>query len=143
MSDVFIVDLFYFQINKNITRFLLHRININIKCMTGYTKHMLFNILHVFYIYNKNNLHHFSIFYNISIFSATSLCVSKCVAWKYSLFISDLELNGAIHVIMGLNRVVFYHQSCSVFTWTNCSYDCLKLALVSIAKFMWLTFPLC
>ena len=40
------------------------------------------NTLQVFHIYNKNNLHNFSIFYNISIFSFLSLCVSKCVAWK-------------------------------------------------------------
>ena len=38
--------------------------------------------LQVFYIYNKNSLHNFSIFYNISIFSFISLGVSKCVAWK-------------------------------------------------------------
>ena len=45
MSDVFIVDLFCFQV-----------------------KHMILNTLHVFYIYNNNNLHPFSIFHNISIF---------------------------------------------------------------------------
>ena len=48
--------------------------------MPEYIKHMILNTLQVFYIYNKNNLHHFSIFYNISIFSFLSLCVSKCVA---------------------------------------------------------------
>ena len=45
-----------------------------------YIKHMILNTLHVFYMYNKNNLHPFSIFYNICIFSFLSLCVSKCVA---------------------------------------------------------------
>ena len=40
----------------------------------------------VFDIYNKNNLHLFSIFFNISIFSFLSLCVCKCVARKYSIF---------------------------------------------------------
>ena len=45
------------------------------------SKHMILNTLQVFYIiYNKYNLHHFSIFYNISIFSFLSLCVSNCVA---------------------------------------------------------------
>ena len=44
-------------------------------------KHMIVNTVQVFnIIYNKNNLQHFSIFYNISIFSFQSLCVSKCVA---------------------------------------------------------------
>ena len=79
MSDVFIVDLFYFQINKNITIF----------CCIEYTfyrnvtkyQNMIMNTVQVFNIYNKNNLQHFSIIYNISIFSFQSLCVSKCV-WK-------------------------------------------------------------
>ena len=48
--------------------------------MPEYIKHMLLNTLQVFYIYNKHNLHHFSIFYNIFIFSFPSLCASKCVA---------------------------------------------------------------
>ena len=55
--------------------------------MPEYTKHIILNTMHVFYIYNKNNLHPFSIFYNIFIISFLSLCVSKCVAWKYSIFI--------------------------------------------------------
>ena len=62
MSDVFIADLFYFQINTNIT-ILLHRI----KHFTGipeYTKYIILNTLHIFYIYKNNNLHPFSIFYN-------------------------------------------------------------------------------
>ena len=50
--------------------------------MPEYTKHMILNTVHVFYIYNKNNVHPFSIFYNISIISFLSLCVSKCIAWK-------------------------------------------------------------
>ena len=67
MSDVFIVDLFYFKINKNITIFAAS--NQHFTGMPGYIKHMILNTLQVFYIYNKYNLHHFSIFYNISIFS--------------------------------------------------------------------------
>ena len=59
----------------------MHQINILQLCQK-YTKHMIFYTLQVFYIYNTNNWHHFSIFYNISIFSFLSLCVSKCVAWK-------------------------------------------------------------
>ena len=37
--------------------------------MPEYIKHMLLNILQVFYIYNKQNLHHFIMYYNISSFS--------------------------------------------------------------------------
>ena len=48
--------------------------------MPEYIKHMILNTLQVFYIYNTNNLHHFSLFYNISIFSFLSLYVSKYVA---------------------------------------------------------------
>ena len=44
---MYIVNLFYFQINKNNNNLLLHRIN-------EYIKHMIFNTLHVFY---KNNVH--------------------------------------------------------------------------------------
>ena len=55
--------------------------------MPEYIKHMIWNTLHVFYIYNKNNLHHFSIFYNISIFSFLNLCISKCIAWKHILYL--------------------------------------------------------
>ena len=85
MSAVFIVDLFYFQINKNITKF----------CCIKSTFYQYVRIYHthnieyyaIFYIDNNNNVHPFSIFYNISIFSVLSLCVSKCVAWKYSIFI--------------------------------------------------------
>ena len=50
--------------------------------MPEYIKHKIWNNLQVIYIYNKNHLHHFSIFYNISILSFLSLCESKCVAWK-------------------------------------------------------------
>ena len=45
-------------------------------------KHMIVNSVQVFNIYNNNNLQHFSILYNVSIFSFQSLCVSKCVAWN-------------------------------------------------------------
>ena len=54
MSDVFIVDLFYFQINKNIT-ILLHRIK-HFTGMPEYTKRMILNTLHVFYIYQNTPL---------------------------------------------------------------------------------------
>ena len=78
MSDVFIVDLFYFQINKYITIFAAS--NQHFTVMPEYIKHMILNPLQVFYIYNTNNLHHFSIYYNISSFRFVSLCVSKCGA---------------------------------------------------------------
>ena len=71
MSDVFIVDLFYFLINKNINIFCCIDINILQVCQ-NYIKHVILNTLQVFYKYNKINLHHFSIFYNISIFSFLS-----------------------------------------------------------------------
>ena len=51
MSDVFIVDLFYFQINKNIT-ILLHQIK-HFTGMPEYTEYMILNTLHIFYIYNN------------------------------------------------------------------------------------------
>ena len=51
MLDVFIVYLFYFQINKNIT-ILLHRIR-HFTGMPVYTKYMILNTLQVFYIYTK------------------------------------------------------------------------------------------
>ena len=72
MSDVFSVDLFYFQIDKNITIFCFIE-------STFYRniKHMIVNTVQVFNMYNKNNSQHISIFYNISIFSFQSLCVSK------------------------------------------------------------------
>ena len=76
ISDVFIVDLFYFPINKIII-ILLHRIK-HFTGMPEYTKYMILNTLHVFYIHTKNNVHPFSIFYNLSMFP--SLWVRKCVA---------------------------------------------------------------
>ena len=48
--------------------------------MPEYIKHIIVNTLQVLYIYNKNNLHHFRLFYNISISSFLSLCASKCAA---------------------------------------------------------------
>ena len=60
MSDVFIVDLFYFQVNKNNTTFF---------CIEStFYRYIPEYIKHVFYIYNKDDLHPFSIFYIISIF---------------------------------------------------------------------------
>ena len=55
---------------------MLHRLDFYFTGMPEYTKHMLLNTLHVFYIYmyNKYNVHPFSIFYTISIFSFPS-CV--------------------------------------------------------------------
>ena len=44
--------------------------------MQAYIRHMILKNLQVFYIYNENNLHHFSIFYNISIFYGSP--VTKC-----------------------------------------------------------------
>ena len=53
MSDVFIVDLFYFQINKKLPYFAAS--NQHFTGMPEYTKHMILKTLHVLYIYNKNN----------------------------------------------------------------------------------------
>ena len=51
MSDVFIVDLFYFQINKNIT-ILLHQIK-HLTGMPEYTKYITLNTRYVFDKYTK------------------------------------------------------------------------------------------
>ena len=48
MSDVFIVDLFYFQINKNIIIFVVS--NQSFTGLPEYIKHMILNTLQVFYI---------------------------------------------------------------------------------------------
>ena len=63
MSDVFIVDLFYFQINKNITIFFAS--NQHFTGMPQNIKDMIVNTVQVFNIYNKNNFQYFSIFYII------------------------------------------------------------------------------
>ena len=68
MPGVFIVDLFHFQINKKYYHFVSAS-NQHFTGMPEYIKHMILNTLQVFDIYNRNNLHHFSIFYTISIFS--------------------------------------------------------------------------
>ena len=67
MSDAVTVDLFYFEINKEYYQSFAAS-NQHFTGMPEYTKHMILNTLQVFDIYNSNNLHHFSIFYNISIF---------------------------------------------------------------------------
>ena len=72
MSDVFIVDLFNFQINKHIT-ILLHRIE-HFTGMPEYAKYMILHTLHIFYIHKQINLHPVSILYNLSIFRFLS-CV--------------------------------------------------------------------
>ena len=48
--------------------------HLHVDSMPEYAKHMLLNTLHVFYIYNKNNVRPFRIFYTKSIFSFPS-CV--------------------------------------------------------------------
>ena len=67
MSDVFLKIYFIFKSTKILPYFAAS--NQHFTGMPEYTKDMILNTLHVFYIYNKNNLHPFSIFYNISIFS--------------------------------------------------------------------------
>ena len=67
MSDVFIVDLFHFQIQKKILPSFAAS-NQHFTGMPEYINHMILNTLQVFYICT-NNLHHFSIYYNISSFS--------------------------------------------------------------------------
>ena len=63
MSNVFIVDLFYFQIisSKILPSFAAS--NQHFTGMPEYIKHMILNNLKVFYIYNKNNVHHFILQY--------------------------------------------------------------------------------
>ena len=78
MSDVFIVDLFYFQINTNSTMFAAS--NQHFTGMPEYIKHMILSTVQVFYIYNKNNLHHFSIFPIYPFLVCLSLCASTCAA---------------------------------------------------------------
>ena len=65
MSDVFIVDLFYFQINKNITIFccIESKFYRNATTYQTHANDMIVNTVQVFNI--KNNLQHFNIFYNI------------------------------------------------------------------------------
>ena len=74
MSDVFIVDLFYFKI-KILPYFVAS--NQHFIGMLQNIKHMIVNTVQVFNIRNTNNWQHLSIFYNISIFSFQSLCVSN------------------------------------------------------------------
>ena len=73
MSDVFMVDLFYFKIKKHIT----------ICCCTESTFYRYGRIYQTHSIDYIKQIHLFSILYNISIFSFLSLCVSE----KYSIFI--------------------------------------------------------
>ena len=67
MSDVFIVDLFYFQMKKILQYFVAS--NQYFTGMPQNIKDMIVNTVQVFNIHNKNNLQHLSIFYNLSIFS--------------------------------------------------------------------------
>ena len=79
MSDVLIVYIYFiFKSTKILPYFAAS--NQHFTGMPEYIKRIILNTLQVFYIYNKNNLHYFSIFYNISIFNFLSLCVSKYVA---------------------------------------------------------------
>ena len=123
MSNVFIVYLFYFQINKHITIFCC--IESTFTSMPEYNKHMILNTLQVFYIYNKHNLNHISIFYNISIFSFLSLCVSKCVAWKiFHIFISESvgynmdKLNVCMKPIYFPANTQRFHNNAGKLRWT-------------------------
>ena len=90
MSDVFIhfiVYLFYFQMNKNITIFCWIESTFY-RNVTKYQTHDSGKkTVPVFNIYNKNNLQHLSIFYNISIFSFQSLCEVNALPEIYSIFI--------------------------------------------------------
>ena len=66
MSYVFIVDLFYFQINKNIN-ILLHQIKHFYRYARIYQTHDIENSACILHIQRNNNLYPFSILYNISI----------------------------------------------------------------------------
>ena len=77
-----------------------------------YAKIMILNTLYVFYIYSRHNVHPFSIFYNISIFSCLSLCVSECVACKYSICIVKLQIVSLFTVIIKVvnNKSIIYQK---------------------------------
>ena len=66
MSDL-IIAFFIFKLTKILPYFAAS--NQHFTGMPEYIKDMILNTLQVFDIYNKNNLQHFSIFYNISISS--------------------------------------------------------------------------
>ena len=75
---------FIFKLTKTLPYFTAS--NQHFTGMPEYIKHMILNTLQVFYIYNKNNVHHFSLFYNISIFSFISLCASNSPRARGFLF---------------------------------------------------------
>ena len=86
MSDLFIADIFYFQNSKNITIFNKASNQTFYRYVRIYKIHDIEYSACISHIQQKH-VHPFSIFYNSSIFSFLSLCVSKCAARKYSIFI--------------------------------------------------------
>ena len=69
MSDVFIADLLYFQINKYITIFCCIESTFYRYARIYQAHDMGYNTLYMYFTYTtKNNLHHFSILFYISIF---------------------------------------------------------------------------
>ena len=81
MSDVFLYIYFIFKSTKILPYFAASTQHFT--GMPEYTKYMLLNTQHVFYIYNKNNVYPFNIFYTISIFSFLS-CVPENIPYLLS-----------------------------------------------------------
>ena len=81
MSDVFIVDLFYFQINKNIT--IICCIESTFLQVCQNISNTWYWILCKYFTYKTKIIYTTLVYFTIyPYFSFLSLCVSKCVAWK-------------------------------------------------------------
>ena len=103
----------------------MHRINILQVCQ-NISSTWILNTLLVFYIYNNHNVHHFSIFYNISIFSFLSLCVSKCVAWKnipylFSSLYIYICINIQVHESQNRDKKFLTFITAHVYSWYKSS----------------------
>ena len=80
MSDVFIVDFILFSNQQKYCHFTASNQTFY-RYARIYQIHDIEYSVHVYILHiQKNNLHPFSIFYNLSIFIFLSLCVRKCVA---------------------------------------------------------------
>ena len=96
--------------------------------MPEYAKHTILNTLHIFYIYNKNNLH--SLYYILQYirFSFLNVCVSKCVAEKYSIFIVN-----PVHKSTG----IFYFFLFDKHYGHSTTSDIIKFNFYPYNNFVW------
>ena len=69
---------------------------------------------------HKTNVHPISIFYNWSIFSFLSLCVSKCVAYKHSIVIVNIVNMNINIVIWGGWKGRPTHELGTAESWFQC-----------------------